>query len=121
MYEKILKPVMPTPEAVETGAPLGPEVLSQIRYFWMIFAVLGIFCLLGMLLFNKFLSQDTPESNRRAWMIMLGVYFILAGAGVFFFIKSLFLVPEVQWKTFVQSLILLLLGSGGILISIGKK
>ena len=87
----------------------------------MIFAVLGIFCLIGMLLYNKFLSQDTSETNRRAWMIMLGVYFILAGAGVFFFIQSLFLSPEIQWKTFVQSLIMLLLGSGGILISIRKK
>ena len=121
MYEKILKPVMPTPEAVEAGVPLGPEALSQIRYFWMIFAVLGIVCLLGMLLFNKFFSKDTPEANRRAWGIMLGIYFSLVGAGIYFFIKSLFLAPEVQWKTFVQSLIMLLLGSGGILIGIRKK
>jgi dipeptide/tripeptide permease len=121
MYGKILKPVVPSPEAVASGMALDAHVLSQIRFFWMIFAVLGVVCLAGMLLYNKFFSQDTPETNRRAWKIMLGIYIILAVAGIYFFVDSIFLAPVTKWKTFVQSIIMLGLGGGGILISLRKK
>lgn len=121
MYEKILKPVVPDPEAVAAGLPLGAQITSQVKLFWMFFAVLGVVCLIGMLLYNKFFSQDTPETNRRAWKIMLGVYVVFAAAGVFFFVDSLFLTPVIKWKTFVQSLIMIGLGSGGVLISVRKK
>ncbi len=74
-----------------------------------------------MLLYNRFFSEDTPETNRRARRIMFVVYVVLAAAGIFFLIQSVFLAPEIQWKTLVQSLIMLLLGGGGILISRGQK
>lgn len=121
MYEKILKPVVPDPEAVAAGLPLGAQITSQVKLFWMFFAVLGVVCMIGMLLYNKFFSQDTPETNRRAWRIMLGVYVVFAAAGVFFFVDSLFLTAVIKWKTFVQSLIMIGLGSGGVLISVRKK
>lgn len=121
LYERILKPVAPPAEAVAAGAPLAPDVISQIKSFWLIFAVLGVVCLLGLLLYNKYFSQDTPEANLRAWKIMLGIYVILAAGGTYFLIYSLILSPQVQWKTFVQSLILLALGGGGIFISLKQK
>jgi len=121
LYERILKPVAPPAEAVAAGAPLAPDVISQIKSFWLIFAVLGVVCLLGLLLYNKYFSQDTPEANLRAWKIMLGIYVILAAGGTYFLIYSLILSPQVQWKTFVQSLILLALGGGGILISLKQN
>jgi hypothetical protein len=74
-----------------------------------------------MLLYNKFFSEDTPETNRRAWKIMMGIYVILAASGVYFLIYSLFLADQIQWRTFVQSLILLILGGGGIKISLKRK
>ncbi len=117
LYEKSLAPIAPPAADIASGVPLSSEVLGQVREFWLIFAGLGIFCLAGMLLYNRFFSEDTPKTNRRAWGIMLAVYIVIAGAGVFFLIQSIFLAPEVQWKTFVQSLIMLLLGGGGILIS----
>jgi dipeptide/tripeptide permease len=121
LYENILRPVAPSREAVETGIPLAAEAISQVKFFWLIFAVLGIFCLASMLLYNKFFSEDTPETNRRAWKIMLGIYALIAAVGVYFFIISLFLTPQIQWKTFVQALIMLTLGGGGLALSLKNE
>jgi dipeptide/tripeptide permease len=121
LYEKMLKPLAPDPEKLAAGVALEPYVLWKITVFWLIFAALGIVCLIGMLLYNKFFSEDTPETNRRAWKIMMGIYFILAASGAYFLIYSLFLADQIQWRTFVQSLILLILGGGGIKISLKRK
>lgn len=117
LYEKILKPIVPNPMDVAAGVPLKPEVIGQVRLFWLIFAVLGIVCLVGMLLYNKYFSEDTPATNRRAWRIMLAIYVILAAAGVYFFIDSVVLAEKIQWRTFIQALIMFGLGAGGIRIS----
>lgn len=121
LYERILKPVAPSLESVASGASLSSAAINKIESFWLIFAVLGVVCLVGLLLYNRYFSKETPEANRRAWKIMLGIYSILAAGGIYFFIYSLFLAPEVQWKTFVQSLILLGLGGGGISISLRRR
>lgn len=120
MYEKILKPVAPTPEAVSEGVTLAPHVISQVKFFWMIFAMLGIVCVIGMVLYNKFFSQDTPKANRRAWKIMLGIYILFAGAGLYFFIYTLFIAPQIKWATLAQSIIMLLIGGGGVRISLRR-
>jgi len=91
-----------------------------VKLFWLIFAVLGIVCMIGMVLYNKFFSQDTPEANRRAWKIMLGIYILFAGAGLYFFIYTLFIAPQIKWTTLAQSLIMLLIGGGGMRISLGR-
>ena len=121
LYERILKPVAPSLENLEAGIPLAAEAVSKIRFFWMIFAVLGVVCLVGMLLYNKFFAQDTPETNRQAWKFMLGVYFVFSIAGIYFFINSIFLGDEIQWRMMVQSIILLVLGAGGIRLSLKRK
>ena len=122
LYEKSLAPIAPAAEAVAAGTPLSPEVLGQVRNFWLIFAGLGIFCLAGMLLYDRYFSDDTPKTNRQAWRIMFGVYSVIGVAGIFFLIQAVFLAEQIQWKTLVQSLIMLALGGGGILISLkGKK
>ncbi|MCG2816106.1 MAG: hypothetical protein L6425_09260, partial [Candidatus Aminicenantes bacterium] len=72
-------------------------------------------------LYNRFFTEDTLATNRKAWKIMLGIYFILAAAGLYFLVYSLLLAETIQWKTFVQSLILLGLGVGGIRISFKGK
>jgi POT family proton-dependent oligopeptide transporter len=121
LYEKILLPVVPSSEKLDAALPLTAETISQMKFFWLIFAMLGVFCLIGMLLYNRFFSQDTPQTNRRAWKIMLGLYVIITGAGLYFFIYSLFLSPQIQWKTLVQSVIMLVLGGGGVVISLRKS
>jgi len=120
MYEKILKPVAPTPEAVSEGVTLAPHVISQVKFFWMIFAMLGIVCVIGMVLYNKFFSQDTPKANRRAWKIMLGIYILFSGAGLYFFIYTLVIAPQIKWATLAQSIIMLLIGGGGVRISLRR-
>ena len=75
-----------------------------------------------MLLYDRYFSDDTPKTNRQAWRIMFGVYSVIGVAGIFFLIQAVFLAEQIQWKTLVQSLIMLALGGGGILISLkGKK
>jgi POT family proton-dependent oligopeptide transporter len=121
MYERMLEPLVPPPEQVQAGMALAPEVMGQIRVFWMIFAVLGVVCLVGMLLYNRFFSEDTPQTNRRAWKIMLGIYVIFCIAGIYFFLQSTFLAEQTQWRMMIQSLILLFLGAGGIRLSFKKE
>jgi MFS family permease len=121
LYESILKPVVPSARAVEAGLPLAAEAMSQMRFFWLIFAVLGGVCLLGMLLYNRFFSEDTPRTNRHAWKIMVGLYTFFGLAGVYFLVSSLFLAEEIQWRTFVQALILLGFGGGGLSISLRRN
>jgi predicted membrane channel-forming protein YqfA (hemolysin III family) len=74
-----------------------------------------------MLLYNKFFAEDTSTTNRRAWKIMMGIYCVLAAFGLYFFIHSIFLADQIQWRTLIQSLILLIMGGGGMRISLKKK
>ena len=121
LYEKMLNPLVPNAEDLSSGVFLSSEVIGQLKFFWLIFAVLGVVCLSGMLLYNKFFVEDTPLTNRRAWKIMFGIYIVFALAGIYFTISALFLAEQIQWKTFVQGLILLALGGGGIRISLRRK
>lgn len=121
LYERIVKPVVPSPEAVSSGIPISSAAASQVRLFWLIFAGLGVVSLLGMLLYNRYFSQDTPEANQRAWRIMLAIYILLAACGVCFLVYVLFIAPEIKWTTLVQSLIMLGLGGGGIAISLKRE
>ncbi len=105
MYENLLKPLVG-----QTG------IEDSIRTFWLIFAVLGIFAALGLLLYNKYFSADTPETNAKARTIMIGVYSTLIIIGVWFVVLSLSK-ETVSYKTLVQATIMLLIGSGGIFIS----
>ncbi|MBN2199289.1 MAG: MFS transporter, partial [Candidatus Aminicenantes bacterium] len=111
LYERMLTPLAPrAAEALKAGTALPPDITATLRTFWLIFAALGVVCVAGMLLYNTFFSEDTPRTNRRAWRIMLGVYGLLALAGLYFLVESLFLSPQIQVRTLVQSLILLGLG-----------
>lgn len=119
LYERMLQPVVPDAALLASGAPMAAETLARVRSFWMIFAVLGIFCLAAMLLYNRFFSEDTPQSNRRARLVMNIAYGVIAAVGIYFFIYSLFLAHGVQWKVFIQSVIMMALGGGGLYINRG--
>ncbi|OGD25840.1 MAG: hypothetical protein A2Y56_08085 [Candidatus Aminicenantes bacterium RBG_13_63_10] len=122
LYERMLTPLAPrAAEALKAGAALPPDIAGAVRVFWLIFAVLGVVCVVGMLLYNRFFSEETARSNRRAWEIMLGVYGLFVAVGLYFLVESLFLSPQVQVRTLIQSLILLGLGGGGLAISLGGK
>ena len=46
-----------------------------------IFAALDVVAIVGLLLYNRFFSADTPATNRMARRIMIGVYLLLASSG----------------------------------------
>ncbi len=121
MYERMLEPLAPPPEQVQAGMALAPDTIAQISKFWMIFAVLGVACFIGMLLYNRFFAEDTPRTNRQAGKIMLGIYVIFCIAGSYFFLQATFLAEQIQWRMMIQSLILLVLGAGGLFLSLRKS
>jgi len=121
LYERMLKPLAPDSDALASGAALSSQALGHIKIFWMIFAGLGGVCLLGMILYNKFFSEDTPESNRISRKIVIAIYALLGAGGAYFAFHSIFLADEIQWRTLVQSMILLLLGAGGLRITFKKQ
>ena len=109
LYEAWLKPL------VGSGGASG-----EITTFWLTFAGMGVIAVVGLILYNRFFSHDTPESRRRARQIMIGIYGFLAAAGVWFLQSSIFTGEEVAYKTLLQSLIMLAIGAGGLLISLRK-
>ncbi|MEW5798946.1 MAG: MFS transporter [Bacteroidota bacterium] len=105
MYEAMLKPLIG-----QTG------IEGTTRTFWLIFAVLGICAALGLLLYNKLFSADTPETNARARTVMMGVYTLVIVIGGYFFVSSVS-GETISYKTLVQSSIMFVIGIGGIVIS----
>ena len=110
MYEAMLKPLVG-----QSG------IRESLRNFWLIFAALDVVAILGLLLYNRFFSADTPETNRSARLIMIGVYCLLMAAGAWFFYSAGFAADTVNYRTMVQAVIMLLIGTGGVLISARRK
>jgi len=105
MYESILKPIVGQ-----------PEVQADLTMFWMTFAILDALAVAGLLMYNRYFAVDTPATTVRAARIMLGVYVVLILAGLWFLYGSL-AAESIAVKTMVQAIIMLLIGSTGIIIS----
>jgi dipeptide/tripeptide permease len=110
MYESILKPLVGTDSAG-----------SEIKLFWLTFAGLGIVAMTGLLLYDRFLSTETPSANSISRKIMLGVYIALIILGFYFLYLSTFSGQEISFKTLVQASIMLIIGIGGIIITLRNK
>ncbi|HSQ76132.1 MAG TPA: MFS transporter [Bacteroidota bacterium] len=106
MYEAMLKPFVGSEGAA-----------AEFQVFWLIFAGLGLIAMTGLILYNRFFAQDTPATRARATHIMVGLYSILILLGIWFLYRALLAGPEVEYRTAVQAVIMLLLGSGGLFIS----
>ncbi len=110
LYESSLKPFI--------GSPDAPEA---VRRFWLMFAMLDAVAIAGLMTFHRFFSQDTPEANARARRIMVGVYALLGAVGVWFAYKAGFGSETIQYRTLVQSIIMLALGGGGLAVTFRSK
>jgi POT family proton-dependent oligopeptide transporter len=88
--------------------------------FFMILFVLGILSFIGLRFFNRFFSEDTPDVQRRARKYVIGIYIFLIVAGIGIVIWKI-MAHNLGAKTIVQSLILALLGIGGLLVTNKKK
>jgi len=105
LYERMLKPVIGTPEAPQ-----------RTRAFWLLFAVLDVLAAVALVVFNRMFGADTPDTRRRAVLVMRAVYglILLVGVG---FVYAAFSTTPTQYRIAVQSLIFIALGAGGLLAS----
>lgn len=110
LYEEMLKPL-----AGQSG------VERMYRNFWLLFALLDVVAVAGLLAYNRFFVADTPATNARARQIMLAIYSVLIILGGWFFYSSAFHGETVAYKTLVQSAIMLVLGAGGVYISLKDR
>lgn len=108
MYASMLKPL------VGQGAATG-----ALRNFWLLFAALDVVALVGLLLYNRFFAEDTPAAAAAAQRIMIGVYLLLVLLGAWFLYTSLS-AATIAFRTMVQACIMLLIGAGGIVISLKR-
>jgi len=106
LYASMLKPLVG-----KTG------IAADLRDFWLLFAALDLLALAGLLLYNRFFAADTPAAAAAARKIMIGIYggFVLLGA---WFLYSSVTAEEIAYRTLVQAAIMLLIGAGGITISL---
>lgn len=105
MYEAMLKPVVGSADA--PGAA---------RTFWLIFVALDIVGAFGLLAYHRAFAEDTPAANRRARMIMIGIYALLLTLGAVF-VTWAFGAAETDYKTLVQASIMIVIGLGGLAVS----
>ena len=108
MYAAMLKPIVG-----RTG------VAGELRMFWLLFAALDVLAVGGLLLYNRFFAADTPAAAGSARKIMIGVYAGLAVLGGWFLYSSLSGL-EIAYRTMVQACIMLLIGVGGMSISLRR-
>ncbi len=87
------------------------------RLFFVIFFFLGLLGFAGLLLFNRFFAHDTPQANRRARGIVVGIYALLLLAGAWLLGSNL-LPWSGSYRVVVQAAILLLVGAGGLLVTL---
>jgi dipeptide/tripeptide permease len=106
MYEAMLKPLV---------GKAG--VAADLRNFWLLFAALLVLATAALVVYNRFLGVDTPETRASARRIMIGVYVVVFLLGGYFFYKGLWGGNHPAPKTVVQAVIMLLIGGGGIWVS----
>jgi proton-dependent oligopeptide transporter, POT family len=109
LYTLMLKPVVGSPEAFATT-----------RTFWLMFAVLDVVAAVGLILFARAFTADTPETRRKARVVMSGVYALVLLVGIGFFYAAVS-AEGAQYRTLVQSIIFLALGAGGLLVGLKKR
>jgi POT family proton-dependent oligopeptide transporter len=109
LYEALLKPLVG-----KTG------IEGNLRNFWLIFAALGSVATVGLMAYNKVFAADTPKANSSARKIMIGIYTVLIAVGGWFFYTSAFAGETVLYRTMVQAVIMILIGGGGLAISLRK-
>jgi len=112
LYASMLKPLVG-----QTG------IEGDLRNFWLLFAALDLLALAGLLLYNRFFAVDTPASARVARWIMIGIYVGFTLLGAWFLYRSV-TGEAIEFRTLVQACIMLLIGAGGIAISLqpsGKR
>jgi len=103
-YSALLAPLKTDPHAA------GPT----LRWFWLVFAALGVATMLGLLAYDRLFGRDTPDTRRRAGRVVTAIYAaLLAGApALLAWVWSAR--GALPVKTAIQAGIMILLGAGGL-------
>jgi dipeptide/tripeptide permease len=109
LYERMLKPAIGTPFAGE-----------RTTVFWLLFAALDVVAVVGLVLFARAFTADTPQTRQRATAIMRGVYLAVLALGAAFLYFAFSRTP-VQARVAVQATIFMALGAGGLSMSRSRK
>jgi dipeptide/tripeptide permease len=109
LYARFMTPVINTPRADE-----------RAHMFWLFFAGLDVLAAGGLILFSRRFGHDTPETRRGARRIMYGVYAVILLLGLVF-LSLAFTSSPPQYRTAVQALIFLALGTGGLVMNGERK
>jgi dipeptide/tripeptide permease len=109
MYERMLKPVVGQPGAG-----------SRTTIFWLLFAALDVAATIGLVVFARNFTADTPATRARATRIMNGVYAVIAVLGLGFLAIAAQANPF-QYRTAIQAVIFLALGGGGLLMNYRRR
>ena len=119
-YNAILKPLLRRPDFNPALGMLSPEIVSTLRNFWLVFAVLGVATMLLLLLYNRVFGEDTPATRakaRGAMFFIYGLLIVLSGLMPWFVWRSKGLIPP---KTWIQAFIMLSIGVGGLFTLLRK-
>ena len=110
MYESRLKPLVGR-----------ADVSGDVRDFWLIFAALDVVAVIGLLLYNRFFAVESPAGRRLARRIMIGVYAAVVIMGGWALYTSTLAAATIAYRTLVQASIMLLIGGGGIAVSLRER
>ncbi len=105
LYARMLEPVLHT-----------DAVGGRATAFWLMFAALDVCAALGLILFFRKFGVDTVDTRRRAARAMNVAYALIALLGVAFLVSGL-TAEETEFRTVLQAIIFLALGSGGLWIN----
>lgn len=100
------------------GSSIGALLYTKIakpgnpKLFFQLFFLLGIVGVAGLLLYNRYFSEDTAQVNRRARWIVSAIYLLLILAGMYMLFQA-FAGTGISWKMVAGSIILIFVGSGG--------
>ena len=113
-YNAVLKPLLQRPDFNAAYGMLSPEIVSTLRSFWFVFAVLGVATMLLLIVYNKVFGEDTPTTRAKARVVMFFIYgllIVLSGVMPWFVFRSKGFIPP---KTWIQAVIMLAIGLGGL-------
>jgi hypothetical protein len=105
LYDRLMTPMIGSP-----GAP------ARARNFWLMFAVLDTCAAATLVYFSRAFGTDTPETRRRAQVVMRAVYGVILLLGAAFLYYA-FSAATIQPRIAVQAIIFIALGVGGLFMS----
>jgi len=108
------------------GSSFGASLYVRIaksgdpRLFFLLFFALGVIGFAGLIIFDRFFSQDSPAAHRRARIFVSLIYLFLTAGGAWL-VSPAFSGGEVSPKVWIQAGILIVIGLAGLTITLRRR